>query len=81
MAASNTAIRLVPPIPLNREESAAAVLLDSNNNVVTIERNLKLEDWLNDKFQTVADFNELDNLIVGVEKQRSQLSTQVSTCI
>lgn len=74
-------IRLVPPIPLNRQESESAVRLDANNNVVKRDRNLKLEDWLNDKFQTVGDFDELDNLLVVVEKQRSQLSIQVSTSI
>jgi len=37
----------------------------------------RLDDYLNDKLQTVADFDALDSLIAAVQTQQSLLQQQV----
>ena len=38
----------------------------------------RVEDYLNDKLQTFADFEALDALIANVESQQELLQSQVS---
>jgi hypothetical protein len=67
--------RLVPSI--SRERSPIAVLAD-RGSIDSGERDIRLDDYLNDKLQTIADFESLDSLIASVETQRIQLQDQVS---
>ncbi|OTA81841.1 hypothetical protein M434DRAFT_204609 [Hypoxylon sp. CO27-5] len=41
------------------------------------EPDIRLEDYLDDKLQSTADFENLDTLLASVEVQRSQLQTQL----
>jgi RAD50-interacting protein 1 len=66
--------RLVPSI--SRERSPIAVLAD-RDSIESGERDIRLDDYLNDKLQTIADFESLDSLIASVETQRIQLQDQV----
>jgi hypothetical protein len=43
----------------------------------TGERDIRVDDYLNDKLQTDADFANLDSLIASIETQRVQLEDQV----
>lgn len=63
--------------PLSRDGSEIAILLDPKKDIPAGERDIRLEDWLNDKFQVLSDFEELDNLVIGVEAQKDLLETQV----
>lgn len=47
----------------------------------SIEPDIRLEDYLDDKLQSTADFENLDNLIASVEVQRSQLQTQLDDAV
>jgi hypothetical protein len=67
--------RLVPCI--NRTRSPTAVLADRSSG----ERETRLDDFLNDKLQTITDFKNLDSLIASVEIQRLQLQDQVSILV
>lgn len=40
--------------------------------------NTRLEDYLNDKLQTFADFESLDSLIAAVQSQQALLQQQAS---
>jgi len=48
--------------------SAAAVPVDT-----------RVQDYLNDKFQTLADLDSLDSLLSSVQTQQTQLRTQLAT--
>ncbi len=61
---------------MNRQGTPIAVLRDKRD-VMSSEDDLRLDDYLNDKLQSVDDLQDLDSLIAGVEKQRSQLQGQV----
>lgn len=45
------------------------------------EPDIRLEDYLDDKLQSTADFENLDSLIASVEVQRSQLQTQLDDAV
>lgn len=45
------------------------------------EPDIRLEDYLDDKLQSTADFEILDSLIASVEVQRSQLQTQLDDAV
>lgn len=66
----------VPFSEIQRERSPIAILKD-RNDVHSSEDDIRLDDYLNDKLQTAADFEDLDSLIASVEEQRSQLQSQV----
>lgn len=40
---------------------------------------IRVQDYLNDKFQTLADLNTLDNLLESVQTQQNQLRAQVTS--
>ncbi|EFY89256.1 RINT-1 family protein [Metarhizium acridum CQMa 102] len=42
---------------------------------------LRVEDYLDDKFQSMADLDTLDELLVNVETQRNQLQSQLDDAI
>jgi len=47
----------------------------------SIEPDIRLEDYLDDKLQSTADFENLAGLIANVEAQRSQLKTQLDDAV
>lgn len=47
----------------------------------SVEPDIRLEDYLDDKLQSTADLENLDNLIASVEVQRSQLQTQLEDAV
>lgn len=67
---------MATPSEIERERSPIAILRD-RNDVHSSEDDIRLDDYLNDKLQTAADFQDLDSLIASVEEQRSQLQSQV----
>jgi hypothetical protein len=64
-----------------RDSSPVAVLVDPKSDVPTSERDMRLEDYLNDKIQTMTDLSNLASLIETVEIQKKQLDQQVSGCL
>lgn len=61
-----------------RDKSLVAVLTDPKNDVPASERDMRLEDWLNDKIQASADLQSIASLIEAVEVQKTQLDQQVN---
>jgi hypothetical protein len=61
-----------------RDRSPLAVLLDPNTDIPLGERDIRVEDYLNDKIQTATDLESLESLIASVEAQKQQLEDQVS---
>ncbi|KAI1809115.1 RINT-1 family protein [Poronia punctata] len=47
----------------------------------SIEPDIRLEDYLDDKLQSTADFENLTSLIATVEVQRTQLKTQLDDAV
>ncbi|RWA11204.1 hypothetical protein EKO27_g3901 [Xylaria grammica] len=47
----------------------------------SVEPDIRLEDYLDDKLQSAADFENLDSLIASVEVQRNQLQTQLDDAV
>lgn len=73
--------QLQKPIPLiSRERSPIAVLAD-RRSIDIGERDIRVDDYLNDKLQIASDFANLDSLIASVESQRVQLQGQVCDLI
>ena len=69
------------PVPsISRERSPVAVLAD-RHSIDIGERDIRVDDYLNDKLQTASDFANLDSLIANVETQRIQLQDQVGGLI
>ncbi len=56
------------PEPVYRSDQAAAILE---------ERDVRVEDYLNDKLQTVADLQSLDSLLLNVQNHQELLKKQV----
>lgn len=63
---------------ISRERSPVAVLVDPKTEIPLGERDIRLEDYLNDKIQTRSDFANVANLLENVETQKRQLDAQVS---
>lgn len=64
-----------------RGQSANALVLSPSADVPLGEADIRLEDYLNDKLQTVADLGSLPSLIASVEVQKRQLEEQVHTLL
>ncbi|KAI0160108.1 RINT-1 family protein [Xylariaceae sp. FL1272] len=47
----------------------------------SVEPDIRLEDYLDDKLQATVDFENLDSLIANVEVQRSQLQLQLDDAV
>lgn len=58
-------------------EQEPIAVLQSRRDILSSEDDIRLDDYLNDKLQTAADFQNLDNLIASVESQRALLQSQV----
>jgi hypothetical protein len=54
-----------------------AILMDPKKDIPPSERDIRLEDWLNDKIQSSADFSKLGSLMEKVDIQKKQLEQQV----
>ncbi|TAQ87617.1 hypothetical protein B7494_g4067 [Chlorociboria aeruginascens] len=67
----------MPTLSLHRESSPIGIILDPQNNITSEERDIRLEDYLNDKIQTDADFGNVDSLMANVEIQKRQLEEQL----
>lgn len=52
-------------------------VLDPETDLTVGELDIRLDDYLNDKFQTLADFKNLDSILASVELQKEQLDKQV----
>lgn len=65
----------MPPSLLSRASAAAQRGLSPE--IVLQERDIRFEDYLNDKIQATADFGSLASLIANVETQKKQLEEQV----
>jgi hypothetical protein len=73
--------QLHKPVPLiSRERSPIAVLAD-RRSIDIGERDIRVDDYLNDKLQTASDFANVDSLLASVENQRIQLQDQVGGII
>ena len=64
--------------PTIRDTSPVAVLMDPKNDVPASERDMRLEDYLNDRIQTTVDLGGLASLIETVDIQKKQLDQQVN---
>lgn len=64
--------------PRQRGVSPLAVLSNPARDIPAGERDLRVEDYINDKIQTTADLKDLDSLIAKVEEQKKVLQLQVS---
>ncbi len=53
-----------------------AVRLDTGS-VSTEERDIRVDDYLNDKLQIAADLENLDSLLINVKDQQALLKKQV----
>jgi hypothetical protein len=74
-----TKVLLIMATPsISRERSPVAVLVDPKTEIPLGERDIRLEDYLNDKIQTRSDFANVANLLENVETQKRQLDAQVS---
>lgn len=58
-------------------EREPIAVLQSKRDIISSEDDIRLDDYLNDKLQTAADFQNLDSLIASVETQRAQLQSQL----
>lgn len=58
-----------------------AILQDPKTEIPLGERDIRLEDYLNDKIQTRSDFASVANLLENVEIQKKQLDDQVSLVV
>lgn len=61
-----------------RNNSPLAILKDPQRDIPLGERDIRVEDYLNDKIQTKVDLKDLESLIVKVEEQKKILQKQVS---
>jgi len=64
--------------PITRERSPLAVLLDPKHDIPLGERDIRVEDYLNDKIQTLSDLEDVPSLIAKRSVQGKQLQEQVS---
>ncbi|KAG4437008.1 hypothetical protein IFR05_007512 [Cadophora sp. M221] len=62
---------------IGREKSPIAVLLNPQKDIPLGERDIRVEDYLNDKIQTAADLGDISSLLASVELQKKQLETQL----
>jgi hypothetical protein len=63
---------------IRRYPSPMAVLVDPKNDIPVGERDIRLEDYLNDKIQTKVDLGNLASLIATVDLQKKLLDQQVN---
>jgi hypothetical protein len=61
-----------------RERNPLSALTDPKTNIAPGERDIRMEDYVNDKIQTVADLEDIESLIAAVEINHKLLEEQVS---
>ncbi|QSZ31330.1 hypothetical protein DSL72_000893 [Monilinia vaccinii-corymbosi] len=64
-------------LPIERERSPMAYLLDPGTDIPVGERSIRVEDYLNDKIQITADLGNLSSLLDNVELKKRQLDEQL----
>ncbi|APA14121.1 hypothetical protein sscle_12g088910 [Sclerotinia sclerotiorum 1980 UF-70] len=64
-------------LQIELERSPKAYLCNPNVDIPLGERNMRVEDWLNDKIQTTADMNSLSSLLENVNAKQKQLEEQL----
>ncbi|KAF7943217.1 hypothetical protein EAE96_011152 [Botrytis aclada] len=62
---------------IEQERSPRAYLCNPVDDIPVGERNIRVEDWLNDKIQTTADMTDLSSLLENVEAKKRQLEDQL----
>jgi hypothetical protein len=60
-----------------RERNSLSALTDPKTDIAPGERDIRMEDYVNDKIQTAADLEDLESLIASVEIQHKLLEEQV----
>jgi hypothetical protein len=60
-----------------RGSRSPIAIISNIKDVEAGEVDIKVDDYLNDKFQTLADYASIGNLLEQVEIQRIQLDQQV----
>lgn len=55
------------------------MLLNPQMDIPLGERDIRVEDYLNDKIQTAADLGDISSLLASVELQKTQLESQVQS--
>jgi hypothetical protein len=60
------------------ERNTLSALTDPKPDIAPGERDIRMNDYVNDKIQTAADLEDLESLIAGVEIQHKLLEEQVS---
>ena len=56
--------------------SEPTLVMDSSR-ILSEERDIRVEDYLNDKLQTTADLDVLDSILENVRNQQNLLKEQV----
>ncbi|ESZ96772.1 hypothetical protein SBOR_2842 [Sclerotinia borealis F-4128] len=64
-------------LQIERERSPLAFLMNPNNAIPVEEKNMRVEDYLNDKIQITADLGSLSSLLDNVELKKNQLDEQL----
>ncbi|KAF7883893.1 hypothetical protein EAF00_011205 [Botryotinia globosa] len=62
---------------IEQERSPRAYLCNPIDDIPVGERNIRVEDWLNDKIQTTTDMTDLSSLLENVEAKQRQLEEQL----
>jgi hypothetical protein len=60
------------------ERNPLSARTDPKTNIAPGERDIRMEDYVNDKIQTVADLDDIESLIAAVEINHKLLEEQVS---
>lgn len=72
---------IIMSLHIEQERSPRAYLCNPVDDIPVGERNIRVEDWLNDKVQTTADMTDLSSLLENVEAKQRQLEEQVSRSV
>ncbi|TGO18675.1 hypothetical protein BTUL_0008g00590 [Botrytis tulipae] len=62
---------------IEQQRSPRAYLCNPIDDIPVGERNIRVEDWLNDKIQTTTDMTDLSSLLENVEAKQRQLEEQL----
>ena len=58
-------------------QMAQVPLAENTADIFNIPKDVRVEDFLNDKLQTIADLDNIDGLLDNVRKQQGLLDQQV----
>lgn len=68
---------LASTVEIQSHNMAAIAFRRSSTQMTNEERDVRVEDYLNDKLQTYADLENLDTLLETVQQQQTLLRRQV----